>query len=287
MLTVSFNAMHTPVQKPPTDMVPDPPNAASTCSNAAPPRNVINMMIEAADVQIGRVLADLGIGDPRRQRHRIDSGLADLGNTMVVIIGDNGSQGTMVRPGTEGPTLGGKFNPLRAKTTVYQTGVWVPLIVAGAPVGAPGRSVDHIVNVVDLFQLFGDLAGVKVEKLVPPSHTLDSQPMLPYLTTPGTAERASAKPISPRRASRPTAPIRRSAAGPACSAILRQAARSATTRCSTAKTSAKTIMAGPGTGRSGADPIEVLLRRAGRLPAMPPIRWRRSTSSPCAITSSS
>jgi arylsulfatase A-like enzyme len=185
MLTVSFNAMHTPVQKPPTDMVPDPQDAASTCSNSAPPRNVANMMIEGVDVQIGRVLADLGLARLDANGRRIDPSSLDLGNTVVVIIGDNGSQGPFVRPGTESPTIGGKFNPLRAKTTVYQTGVWVPLIIAGAPVAAPGRSVDHIVNVVDLFQLFGDLAGVKAAEIVPPSHTLDSQPMLPYLTTPG------------------------------------------------------------------------------------------------------
>ena len=186
MLTVSFNAMHTPVQKPPTDMVPDPQDAASTCSNSGPPRNVVNMMIEGADVEIGRVLADLGLAKLAANGRTIQPGSLDLSNTMIVIIGDNGSQGPMVRPGTENPTIGGKFNPLRAKTTVYQTGVWVPLIVAGGPVVAPSRSVDHMVNIVDLYQLFGDVAGVNVKEIVPPSHPLDSQPMLPYLTTPGT-----------------------------------------------------------------------------------------------------
>ena len=187
MLTVSFNAMHTPVQKPPTDMVPDPTDSASTCSNAAPPRNVVNMVIEGVDVQIGRVLADLGLAKLAANGRTIQPGSLDLGNTVVVIIGDNGSQGQMVRPGTESPTIGGKFNPLRAKTTVYQTGVWVPLIIAGGPVVAPGRSVDAMVNVVDLYQLFGDIAGIKVADIVPPSHALDSQPMLPYLTTPATS----------------------------------------------------------------------------------------------------
>jgi len=186
MLTVSFNSMHTPVQKPPTDMVPDPQDAKSTCSNSGPPRNVVNMMIEGVDVQIGRVLADLGLATLAANGRTIEPGSLNLGNTMVVIVGDNGSQGPMVRPGTESPTIGGKFNPLRAKTTVYQTGVWVPLIVAGGPVVAPGRSVDHMVNVVDLYQLFADVAGINVKELVPPSHPLDSEPMLPYLTTPGT-----------------------------------------------------------------------------------------------------
>jgi len=40
-----------------------------------------------------------------------------------------------------------------------------------------------MVNIADLFQLFGELAGVDVHKAVPKSHILDSQTMLPYLTT--------------------------------------------------------------------------------------------------------
>jgi hypothetical protein len=75
---------------------------------------------------------------------------------------------------------------MRAKTTVYQTGVWVPLVIAGANVTAPNRAVDDIVNVVDLYKLFADVAGAHVESLVPPAHTLDSRPMLPYLNAPAT-----------------------------------------------------------------------------------------------------
>lgn len=177
MLTLSFNAMHTPVQKPPTDLVPDPLDAASTCSNATPPRPLLNMMIEGADVQIGRTLAQLGLGTLAANGSTLNS--LNLDNTMVVIIGDNGSQGQAVRA---------PFNPVRAKTTVYQTGVWVPLIVAGSVVTAPGRSVDSMVNAVDLYKLFGDVAGIDVAGVVPPSHALDSQPMLPYLTNPVAAD---------------------------------------------------------------------------------------------------
>ena len=74
------------------------------------------------------------------------------------------------------------FDSNRAKGYVYQTGVWVPLIVAGPSVASPGREVKNMVNIADLFQLFGELAGVDVHKAVPASHVLDSQSMLPYLT---------------------------------------------------------------------------------------------------------
>jgi len=44
-----------------------------------------------------------------------------------------------------------------------------------------GKQIDSMVNVVDLYRLFGELAGVDVRKQVPKTHTLDAQSMLPYL----------------------------------------------------------------------------------------------------------
>ena len=98
---------------------------------------------------------------------------------MVVIIGDNGT----FAPGVKPP-----FDYNRAKGYVNQTGVWVPLIVAGPLVNSPGREVSAMVNIADLFQFFGEIAGVDVHKEVPKSHRLDSQAMLPYLTNPDQAE---------------------------------------------------------------------------------------------------
>ena len=45
----------------------------------------------------------------------------------------------------------------------------------------PGRSVDKLTNCVDLFQLFGEIAGVDVRKVVPSTHILDSAPVLARL----------------------------------------------------------------------------------------------------------
>jgi hypothetical protein len=77
------------------------------------------------------------------------------------------------------------FDPTRAKSTAYQTGVWNPGIVAGPGVTDPGREVDAMVNVVDLYQLIGELAGIDVHKSVP--RALDSESMLPYLQDPNQA----------------------------------------------------------------------------------------------------
>lgn len=74
------------------------------------------------------------------------------------------------------------FDTSRAKGTAYQTGVWVPLVVAGPMVSQPDRDVSAMVNIADLFQLFGEVAGIDVHQVVP--RTIDSQPMLPYLVNP-------------------------------------------------------------------------------------------------------
>lgn len=177
MLTVSYNAMHTPFQKAPTSLVPDPRDWNSTCDPLLTQRRLINNMLEGTDVAIGRMLADMGLARLDPEGRRMVS--LDLRDTVIVIVGDNGSYGSTVR-------VADGFDAGRSKASVYQTGVWVPLIVAGGPVTRPGREVDAQVNVVDLFQLFGDLAGVNVNEVVPPSRTLDSQSLMGYLLRPNT-----------------------------------------------------------------------------------------------------
>jgi hypothetical protein len=51
-------------------------------------------------------------------------------------------------------------------------------------VNRPDRDVQNMVNVADLFRLFGEIAGLDVRSIVPKSHILDSVSMLPYLTNP-------------------------------------------------------------------------------------------------------
>ena len=133
MATVAYSSAHTPYQQPPTSLLPagSLPTGAFDCLGSPEDQRVLsNQMIEAMDAEIGRVLVETGIatrgpdGSLRYDPERSD--------TMIVIMGDNGTYA----PGVKAP-----FNPLRAKATVYQTGVWVPLIVAGPLVKAPGREV--------------------------------------------------------------------------------------------------------------------------------------------------
>src|SRR5262249_6334218 len=94
-------------------------------------------------------------------------------DTMIVLVGDNGTLGFTVKL---------PFDSGRAKGTAYQTGVWVPLLVAGPLVKQANREVAEMVNIADLFALFGEIADIDVRKAVP--RTIDAEPMLAYLTDP-------------------------------------------------------------------------------------------------------
>ena len=174
MATVNFASIHTPLVQPPAD----PASAASIasseldCSNVIAQRILSNLMVESIDLEIGRLLVAIGLAS-----YDSDGSLSytpDATDTMVIILGDNGTLGTTVKL---------PFDPTRSKGSAYQTGVWVPLVVAGPLVNAPGRSVTSMVNVVDLYALFGEIGGITdVQAEVP--RQIDAVSMLPYLGNP-------------------------------------------------------------------------------------------------------
>jgi arylsulfatase A-like enzyme len=186
--TVSFSSAHTPVMQPPQALLSAEaaqPAIVSSLLCAAPDgaaqdvvdevtvdqRELTTLMIEAIDAEVSRLLVAIGaatLNDDQSLSLDPDS------NTMIVILGDNGTLGYSVKL---------PFDPGRAKGTAYQTGVWVPLIVAGPLVDTPDRTVASMVNIADLYELFAEIAGIDdVHEIVP--RTLDSAPMLTYLTTP-------------------------------------------------------------------------------------------------------
>lgn len=180
MATVAFPQIHTPYQQVPKSLLPagsaDLSNLNCTgniANNLVAYHLLSNQMLESMDTEIGRLLVQTGLAN-----YNPDGSLnyqAQNTDTMVILIGDNGTYG----PGVKLP-----FNPARAKAFVYQTGVWVPLMIAGPMVSSPNRDVESMVNIADLFQLFGEIAGIDVRKAVPSSHILDSVGMLSYLTNP-------------------------------------------------------------------------------------------------------
>ncbi|MCX7563996.1 sulfatase-like hydrolase/transferase [Xanthomonadaceae bacterium XH05] len=188
MATVSYSAAHTPWQPAPmalapqssallSQFLPDAPGFSGNlldCTSTVHGRIIQNQMTEAMDTEFGRLLLETGLATRDGDDNLVYDPQAS--NTVIVIVGDNGSLGFAVKA---------PFSPSLAKGGSYQTGVWVPLIVAGPQVEQPGRSVEHMVNAVDLFQFFGELAGLDAQQESP--RTIDSVALLPYLQDPAQA----------------------------------------------------------------------------------------------------
>lgn len=175
MATVSFSSAHTPWQQAPKKLTPvsDRPGLDGlNCTDNADGRVIQNQMTEALDTEFGRIMVETGLATRGVDgRLRYDP---KASNTMIVIVGDNGTFGASVKL---------PFDTNLAKGTAYQTGIWTPLIVAGPVVNGVDREVDHMVNMVDVFQFFGEIAGLDTQKLVP--RTIDSVGLMAYLTKPG------------------------------------------------------------------------------------------------------
>jgi arylsulfatase A-like enzyme len=157
LMWLAFNAGHSPFHIPPADlhtytMLPGPP---------LPPRPVehYHAMIEAMDTELGRLLDGLSP--------------AVLARTWIIFLGDNGTPSQVTQP---------PVSSNRAKGSVYQGGVQVPLAIAGPGVVGAGRRVDALVHSVDLFKTILQLAKVDMTKALPAgSNTVDSVSLVPYL----------------------------------------------------------------------------------------------------------
>ncbi|MFL2546410.1 MAG: sulfatase-like hydrolase/transferase, partial [Candidatus Rariloculaceae bacterium] len=159
---LSYILPHTPLHLPPTHLLQsdysDLDPAQDTSEN---PIRYFHAMVEAMDSEIGRVLDSM------------TSAVRE--NTYIVFVGDNGTtNSSVVAPFARG----------RAKGTVYQGGVNVPLIVTGP--GVVNGVSEALVNSTDLFATMLEMAEVDVGETVPDDVTLDSVSIVPYLEEPAT-----------------------------------------------------------------------------------------------------
>lgn len=194
MMSLGYSAIHAPLQVPPVALVSDSTlgrNDNLICSPASDLEGVpgqitavvddhivTNLMVEAMDTEIGRLLVELGLATWKQ-----DGTLnyqPENTNTVVVVMGDNGTYVNSVKF-----TAPGRFDPTRAKAFPYQTGVSVPLLIAGPMVQQPAREITHQVSSPDLYRLFAEIAGADLAASIPANRPLDAQPMLAYLTSPG------------------------------------------------------------------------------------------------------
>jgi arylsulfatase A-like enzyme len=116
-------------------------------------------MVEALDTEIGRLLKSVSLDD-----------------TTVIFLGDNGSTKITVVP---------PYDPNRSKSTMYENGIRVPMLIAGAGVSQPNRVVEALVSAVDVFPTVLELAGIGVQSAVASGTKIDGESMVPYMQDPG------------------------------------------------------------------------------------------------------
>jgi len=177
LVDVSFGPPHTPIQVPPFELIPVETQCKLTCAGLAPgdilapatdPHELLRLvhdaMIEAVDAEIGKLIH----GIPPRT----------LANTMIFVIGDNGTAGFVV----DDPP----HDANRAKGQVYELGTRVPMFVSGPLVPTPpigGWTSDALVEAVDMWETVAEISGADVGK-VTPAGPLDSISFLPVLLDP-------------------------------------------------------------------------------------------------------
>ncbi len=153
---VPLNLAHSPFHEPPAGHFSEDLSSVPV----GPNRPHFKAMIEAMDFELGRLLSGLG---------------AALDDTTVIFLGDNGSPGDVIAP---------PWPSLKAKDTVYEGGVRVPLIVRSPLVASPGSTSDALVNSTDLFATIAEIAGIDIDVIYGPGVQHDSVSLVPYLLDP-------------------------------------------------------------------------------------------------------
>lgn len=147
MLYLPFAAPHAPFHRPPPELVPGEVGPDDP--------SLYRAMVQAMDREIGRLLDGM---DPQVRSR-----------TLVFVVGDNGTPRDAVLP----PQL-----PARAKNSLYEGGIRVPLVVSGPGVTRPGSTSQALVHVVDVFPTLAELVGVE------PENPIDGVSLWPALSDP-------------------------------------------------------------------------------------------------------
>ena len=156
-LAVSFSSAHTPLQQIPQVFgdtgIGVTTSSSLDCTDSTAQRGMQKAMISFMSEEIGRVLVESGLMSRTGPGNSLQL-TAEAENTLIVIMGDNGTLGFSVNL---------PFDPTRAKGTAYQTGVQVPLLIAGAGVADVGLPRHGLTSIIDLYGLISDAAGLNID----------------------------------------------------------------------------------------------------------------------------
>jgi hypothetical protein len=139
---LAYNAPHTPFHLPPDFMHSQgilPTDSAAIADNPLP---YYLAMIESVDYDMGRLMDNI----PEDE----------LDNTIIIFIGDNGTTASVIQA---------PYTSNRAKGTLYQGGIHVPLVVSGAGVNRTNEREEALVNMTDLFSTIVELTGTDLPQI--------------------------------------------------------------------------------------------------------------------------
>ena len=154
---IAFNAPHSPLHLPPTNLCPHYATLPGTSTDiAANPVSYFHAMTEAMDTEIGRLLTAV-----------------NRTNTHIIFMGDNGTMSNVLQP---------PYPSNRGKDSLYEGGIHIPFIVSGPSIVNPGRTNTTPIGAVDVYSTILELAGINPTTTVPANVVLDSRSLLPMLT---------------------------------------------------------------------------------------------------------
>ncbi len=158
-LWLAFNSPHEPLHLPPAGLHSFTNLTGTAQDINTNPKSYFKAMIQAMDHEIGRLFDSLQV------MNKLDS-------TDFIFIGDNGSSQRTAQIA----------DLTRAKGTIYQYGIHIPMIISGPSVVNPDRSSDALVNTVDIFSSVLEMFGYNNwNAQIPANKPVDTQSLLPII----------------------------------------------------------------------------------------------------------
>ncbi len=158
-LWLAFNSPHEPLHLPPASLHNYISLSGTIADINAQPKEYFKAMIQSMDHEIGRLFDSLQV------MNKLDS-------TDIIFIGDNGNTARTAQIA----------DLTKAKGTVYEYGVHVPLIIAGPSVINKGRVSNALVNTADLFATIVENFGyTNWQTQIPNNKPVDSKSLQPII----------------------------------------------------------------------------------------------------------
>lgn len=140
-LWLAYNAPHTPFHLPPNALHSQGALSFDQSSIDANPLPYYLAMLEAMDTEMGRLISSMS--DEEKD------------NTVIIFIGDNGTPNQVVQT----------HSSRRAKSSVYQGGINVPMVISGKNVARKGAEETALLGTIDLFATIAGIAGSDITEI--------------------------------------------------------------------------------------------------------------------------